>query len=238
MPNRYVREDAIESEAVNRLSWRAEVFWRRLINKVDDFGRLSAHPALLRAKLFPLQIDKMSEKDVSRTLAECQAAGVLSVYSVDGKDYLAMHKWEKGRAKESKHPDPPADLAAHLHAHVYTCLQASADVPDSDSDSDTDPDQVDSPQALAWDKSRGITGVSDQDREQWAIAYPACDLDRQLAAMHQWLLSNPRKARKSNWRRFVTTWLKSSQDRGGDIASTRPGKPAIAPRPLSNSAGY
>ena len=59
MPNRYIREAAIESEGVNALSWQGEVFFRRLLNRVDDFGRFTASLALLRANIFPLQLDKV-----------------------------------------------------------------------------------------------------------------------------------------------------------------------------------
>jgi hypothetical protein len=31
----------------------------------------------------------------------------------------------------------------------------------------------------------------------------------------EWLKANPTKAHKSNWRRFVVSWLTRSQDRGG-----------------------
>jgi len=107
MPNRYVREGIITSEAVCSLSWPAEVFYRRLINKVDDFGRYTAHHALLRAALYPLQLEKVREADMPRHLAECERAGLLSVYCVESKQYLALHKWEKGRATVSQYPAPP-----------------------------------------------------------------------------------------------------------------------------------
>jgi hypothetical protein len=38
-----------------------------------------------------------------------------------------------------------------------------------------------------------------------------------MLAMEQWLKANPAKARKSNWRKFVTSWLAKEQDRGGDL---------------------
>ncbi len=41
MPNRIIREGILTSEAVNSLSWEAEVFFRRLLSVVDDFGRLT-----------------------------------------------------------------------------------------------------------------------------------------------------------------------------------------------------
>jgi len=140
MPNRYVRESAIESERVNSLSWQGEVFFRRLINKVDDFGRLYASPTLLRAALFPLQLDKVTEKDVVRLIAELEEKGLLATYEVDGKRFLALAKWEQGRAKKSKHPQPPDDICLRLQTYVYKCEEMSAHAPDSDTDSDTDSD--------------------------------------------------------------------------------------------------
>lgn len=60
-------------------------------------------------------------------------------------------------------------------------------------------------------------GVTDDDMKSWAEAYPACDLKIELAKMREWLIANPTKAVKSNWRRFITNWLSRSQDRGGTI---------------------
>lgn len=67
----------------------------------------------------------------------------------------------------------------------------------------------------------GWMGISDRDREAWTKAYPACDIDRQVAAAAEWAKANPRKA-KRNWRRFIVNWLSRKQERGGDVASTRP----------------
>jgi hypothetical protein len=89
--------------------------------------------------------------------------------------------------------------------------------------------------AIAWSPTGGWSGISDQDRAGWAEAYPACDIDRQLAAAHQWLRSNPTKAKKKQWRRFITNWLSRSQERGGDAASSRPATPG---RKLSNPKGF
>ena len=140
MPNRYIRESAIESEGVNSLSWQAEVFYRRLLNRVDDFGRFTASVKLLRASLFPLQLEKVSEKDIEKLLKEAAKAGLLATYIVDNKPLLALAKWEQGRAKVSKYPPPPADICKHLQTYAYKRSHPSSDAPDSDSDSDSDSD--------------------------------------------------------------------------------------------------
>ena len=125
MPNRYVRESAIESESVNSLSWQAEVFFRRLLNRVDDFGRFTANTALLRASIFPLQLDRVTEADVQRLLSECEAAGLLFSYSYACKRFIVMNKWEKGRAKESKYPPPDEDTIKRMQTYVYRCSHMS-----------------------------------------------------------------------------------------------------------------
>ena len=123
MPNRYVREAAIKSKAVNSLSWQGEVFWRRMLNLVDDFGRYSADPEELRADVFPRQLEKVREADISRLLLECEQAGLLFRFSANAKWYLVINQWEQGRAKKSKYPVPPDNICKHLLTHTYDGLQ-------------------------------------------------------------------------------------------------------------------
>jgi hypothetical protein len=73
--------------------------------------------------------------------------------------------------------------------------------------------------ATSWSREKGWMGISDEDIKNWTEAYPACAVPRQLKAMEEWLISNPKKAVKSNWRRFITNWLSRAQDRGGDVPS-------------------
>lgn len=141
MPNRYIRESAIESERVNALSWFGEVFYRRLLNRVDDFGRYTANVELLRSALFPLQLSKVSGADVAGLLSECEQWALVSTYTAgDGKQYLAVHKFEKGRAKTSRYPDPPPDICERMKADANGCRQMRTNVPDSDPDPDPDSD--------------------------------------------------------------------------------------------------
>jgi uncharacterized protein YdaU (DUF1376 family) len=69
--------------------------------------------------------------------------------------------------------------------------------------------------AVRWSEPDGWNGITDADRKTWAEAYPACVLDIELVRASEWLKANPTRARKSNWRRFLVSWLTRSQDRGG-----------------------
>jgi hypothetical protein len=131
MPNRILR-DWTDSEPINLLSWQSEVFFTRLIMKVDDFGRFSANPKLLRSLLFPIR-DGVRDADISRDLAECEKAGLLAVYEADGKPYLQIEKFgNTPRAKESKYPAPASNLqanACNLQASASKCMHLHANAP-------------------------------------------------------------------------------------------------------------
>jgi uncharacterized protein YdaU (DUF1376 family) len=73
--------------------------------------------------------------------------------------------------------------------------------------------------AIVWSVESGWQGITDEHRQTWETAYPACTLDIELVRATEWLIANPTKARKSNWRRFLLSWLTRSQDRGGTIRS-------------------
>lgn len=123
MPNRYLREGILTSEPVNRLNDAEEVFYRRLMSVVDDFGRFDARPAVLRAACYPLKLANVREADISRHLAACEGAGLIVLYQADGKQFGYMTKVGKPRAESSKFPDPP-------NAHENGCAQMRARAPD------------------------------------------------------------------------------------------------------------
>jgi hypothetical protein len=102
----------------------------------------------------------------------------------------------------------------------------------ADTDTDTDPfikKGANAPSArsgtssdsmqISWNAAVGFTGIESKDIAGWQEAFPAIDIQRQTAAANQWLLANPRKAKKSNYRRFLTSWFSRGQDRGGDVSS-------------------
>lgn len=106
MPNRILREGILTSERIALLAWPEEVFYRRLMSVVDDFGRYYAKPALLRAALYPLQIDKVSDSDIGKWLTACVNAALVRVYPAsDGKRYIELLDFrQQVRAKESRFP--------------------------------------------------------------------------------------------------------------------------------------
>lgn len=131
MPNRIIKESICTSGNIDALSNEAEIMFYRLIVNCDDHGRMDARPAILRAKCFPLRIDKVKDKDVERWLEELIGQGLLSIYEAKGNRYMQLRTWTKHqqvRATRSKYPGPDDD-GSRLISSDISCNQPQADVP-------------------------------------------------------------------------------------------------------------
>lgn len=120
MANRVVRSGILESESVNKLTWAGEVFYRRLMSILDDFGRCDGRPTIIRSKLYPLRLDKVSEPDIVKWISECEIAGLIRVYHVDNKPYLELFNFgQTVRVKKARFPSPPCK---QMQADASTCM--------------------------------------------------------------------------------------------------------------------
>jgi hypothetical protein len=63
-------------------------------------------------------------------------------------------------------------------------------------------------------------GISDEQVSRWCDAYPALEIEVELAKAAAWLQANPAK-RKKNYQRFLVNWLGRAQERGGDRVPVR-----------------
>lgn len=128
MPSRLIREGILTSERVEQLDFAAEVFYRRLMNKVDDHGLYDARPSILRSSLYPLRVDRVREADIARWIATCEKAGVIALYVHGGKPYLQMLDTRWTARSEAKFPPPPWGKDAP-HATENSCAQEQTPVP-------------------------------------------------------------------------------------------------------------
>lgn len=129
MPNRIVREAILSSESVAVLSWAEEVFYRRLMSIVDDYGRFEANLQLVRAKCYPLQIDDVKASDVAAWMESCRLAGILTLYSVNGKNYLEISKFQQQTRTPSKFPSPDSECSQMISfAHLGVVVSVVEDV--------------------------------------------------------------------------------------------------------------
>jgi len=106
MPTRILREGIISSEQVNSLSERAELFYRKLMSVVDDYGRFFANPISLLGACYPLR-PEVTEAEVLGFLNECVKVGLVCIYG-KGK-YLVVAKFKQQTRSPSKFPEPTKD---------------------------------------------------------------------------------------------------------------------------------
>jgi len=206
VPNRILRPGILTSERVNALKPHAELFYRRLMSVVDDFGRYSAHPQILRAHCYPLRIDEVREADISRFLTEVQDAGLIALYAVDGRNYLEMKDFrQQMRAEKSAYPSSALGVSSGGVAddkRVIADAHLVGDVVEGG-----DEDEKIGKQAKP---ARPKHSLSDDDflaslREN--PAYDHVDLKIEMAKMDVWLQTPSGKRRKGKTRAFILNWL-------------------------------
>jgi hypothetical protein len=120
VPSRLIREGILTSDRVDALDFASEVFYRRLMSKVDDHGLFDARTSVLRASLYPLRIDRVREADISRWIAMCEKAGLIALYQHDGKPYLRMLDTRWPARSDPKYPMPTEEGVAN------SCKQSPA----------------------------------------------------------------------------------------------------------------
>lgn len=163
MPDRIVRAGILTSELVNQLSWAEECFYRRLMNVVDDFGRYDGRSSILRAVLYPLKINRVSERDVATWLRRCEETGLVTVYQVESKQYLEIVKFDQRlRAKQSKWPPPPSS--------ADRCQQPSADDRHTSSNATEEESETETESESETKSAQAPPGLDFTSWERW-VAY-------------------------------------------------------------------
>lgn len=54
-------------------------------------------------------------------------------------------------------------------------------------------------------------GITDEQRSAWREAYGSCDVEAELKKAGAWIVSNPHLAPRSQFGRFLNTWLARQQ---------------------------
>ena len=229
MPNRILKESICSSDNMNSLTLFQENTFFRLIVNCDDYGRMDARPAIVKAKLYPLKDYRLDQiEDALRALA---SAELVILYEVDGKPFLQMKTWDRHqtiRAKKSKYPSPD-----DVKTFESNCKQMQADASkcsrnpiQSESESNTNVCvEVNSapaaPPVITMPCLKNETyDVIQEDYEKDKATYPAVDVMEQYKKMKRWLETNKRNLKtKNGMPRFINSWLAKEQNRGGRSAA-------------------
>lgn len=115
MGNRMLKDSIRTSKSVNALSDFQFRVWVYLITYVDDYGRGSADPELLKGLVFPRR-KGVTESQICSALEDLANSGMVNLYEVDGEPYFCFPNWSKHQriqTKKSKFPEPPEEVNAN-----------------------------------------------------------------------------------------------------------------------------
>ena len=253
MPNRILRDGILSSERVALLNWQEEVFYRRLMSVVDDFGRYHANPKLLRASCYPLLIDKVSDADVGKWLTSCVTAALVSVYPAsDGKRYLQLMDFrQQARAEKSKFPqmqDGCVADAAQVHGKCVADAPVYGVVVEGVVETDAIASAASAKPPRAAKKCPATFDLTAELLE-FAARFPAVDCQAETAKLRDHTFKNPISDWPGAWRNRIrrasesasakpraltgeTAWQRSQRERmeqfAPGVAAKAPGlKPAL-----------
>ena len=227
MPNRVIKESIRTSRKVNALSDFEFRLWLYLITYVDDYGRGSADPELIKNLVFPRR-KGITEQQIQKALDSLANTGMVILYEYDEEPFLYFPNWDKHQrvqSKKSKFPDPsdgnisPSSTVDHgeapLRARVLNPIQIQ-----SESNTNNSTELPSAPPVLTLTLNDGSEyGIMQDAVDEWQEAFPNVDVLQQLHAMKLWCRDNPKKRKTKNGiRRFVTSWLDREQNRGGTRA--------------------
>lgn len=226
MPNRLLKEGIRTSKKINSLSDFEFRTWAYLITYVDDYGRGSADPELLKGFVFPRR-KEVREQDIQKALAALERTGSILLYDVAGEPYFCFPNWsqhQRIQTKKSKFPAPSdSDMSRWLTVIHGESPPESESNPNPESEFESNPKegggepQAASPPVVSIPLNDGTEfPVSQEQCQEWAGVYPAVNVIQQLREMREWCLNNPAKRKTARGvRSFITRWLAKEQDRGG-----------------------
>ena len=108
MGNRMIKESIRTSKSVNALTDFQFRVWLYLITYVDDFGRGSADPEILKGVVFTRR-KGVTEAQIEKALAELANTGMVNLYEVDGEPFFYFPNWgdhQRMRTTKAKYPAP------------------------------------------------------------------------------------------------------------------------------------
>ena len=235
MPNRLIKETIRTSKKINSLSDFEFRTWAYLVTYVDDYGRGSADPEILKGFVFPRR-KEVREQDIQKALAALERTGSILLYEVAGEPYFCFPNWsehQRIQTKKSKYPAPSdSDISRWwvTVGHGESPPESNPNPnpnpnPESNpKDYCAEPQAADAPPVISLPLNDGtFFGVSENDRAKWSQLYPNVDVLQQLRNMAGWCDANPAKRKtRGGIKRFITAWLAREQDKGGKALQNKP----------------
>ena len=119
MPRRILEPTIHTNRKINSISDFQFRLWAYLLTYVDDYGRGSADPELLKGFLFPRRRG-ITESSIEQALTGLANAGLIRIYEVKGEPHLYFPNWsehQRIQRKYSEFPAPPTEIDESTVSH-------------------------------------------------------------------------------------------------------------------------
>jgi hypothetical protein len=194
-----------------------------LLNYADDEGYFLSNPALVRSALRPFDDDSSI---IRASLKMLQKVGWIELFDdVNGRKVGRIVNFQKHQRIDRPKPSEIKDLCKideessndrrMIEDESLLERKGTGNGTGNGIESLRDSSRTDA--KASWSENGGFE-IPESVLLRLQKAYPACDVERQAARAHEWLLANPLK-RKKDHHRFLVSWLGRAQERGGDVAS-------------------
>jgi len=202
------------SKKLGRVHDKARVLYFMIYPHLDREGRIKFEDIEdLKDEIIP-KFKNWAFKKIAEALNELADVELLILYP-NGKD-IAMQftRFEdfqsglrKDREAESIVPEPPESSGVYRITLDKSPLSLSLSIRKLKEGRKEEKIYYDF-ESSTW------KNIKEKDMKLWTKAYPVCNINHELLAMADWLESNPEK-KKSNYRAFISRWLKKQQNQGG-----------------------
>lgn len=108
---RSIKPEFWSSAQVMECSPTARLLFIGLWNFCDDHGRHPTNAKTIKALVFPA--DNYATEDIRRLIDELSSNGLVSIYVVDGKEYLQVTGWHHQKIDRPQSPKYPSPVAEH-----------------------------------------------------------------------------------------------------------------------------
>jgi hypothetical protein len=216
MPDRIIRQGILTSDDIDKLTPEQEVFYRRLLNVVDDYGLFDGRPSVILAACYPLKLGKMSLEAIASNLRALARNNLIELYSVEGRHFLQVHRTRWLRRSKPKFPMPSARNCAQSADNCTVVVDVVDDV-DVDSSEPGVPatEQADArfPNFPCVGNGSKFWAIDKEMSAELSLAYPGVQVDAEARKAHAWIITNPQRRKTAKGMpRFLNSWLSRAQN--------------------------
>lgn len=137
MPNRIIKESVNESRGISSCTFFAQDLFKRLITYADDYGRFNADTEIMRARLYPRDLEIVTEQDIVDALIELCGVEKIQFYTSNPRKeiYGCFPKWEdhqRVRDSKTKCPDPDDTTINDWYLRRFVSIDMKAKILERD----------------------------------------------------------------------------------------------------------